>query len=202
MMNQHQVLERLDGHVMLSPETAREVCAVLDVPFPEEFILSWQTTQEAWERYGFVATIAPGQGVDGLALSYHVCSQLGIDPPGRHFVGKGFQSKANGDAIKKRLDEFQSLHDWICPVPDPAQWNTLLFCDEGVWYLLSRGCAGNADDYVLAWGKTLRHLHAFLLHPEDTTFITASTLPRLLRALRKEYELDLFFIVSQKGVEE
>lgn len=96
-------IECLDGHSILSEATAREVCAVLEVPFPEAHLMVWQTTEEALEKYGFFATQAPCTGIDGLALSYHVAKEFGLETPGHRFTGVGFQSRANQQAINLHL---------------------------------------------------------------------------------------------------
>jgi hypothetical protein len=93
----------LNGHVILSVERAREVCQVLEVHFDENLVMSWETGQEAQQKYGFIATVSPGTGVDGLRLSYHVAKELGLDAPGQCYIGVGKQSHANQQAIRQQL---------------------------------------------------------------------------------------------------
>jgi hypothetical protein len=96
-------VDRLDGHAILSEPVARQICATLDLPFPEKNLMFWQTAEEAYEKYGFFATQAPSTGIDGLDLSYHVANELGLGSPGGAFCGKGFQSRANQQAIRQHL---------------------------------------------------------------------------------------------------
>jgi len=103
-------IDMIDGHTFLTVEGAREVCATLDINFDEALVISWQTTQEAWETYGFMPTTCPGSGVDGLRLSYHVAHEIGIEePPGRAYIGTGKQGQANKQAIRQKLSEIGKL---------------------------------------------------------------------------------------------
>src|SRR5215471_9958021 len=98
-------LTALEGHNILSEQGAQEVCEALGVKLPGGLIMRWNGVKEAYERYGFFATSeGPCSGVDSLELSYAIVEQLGIDPaPGRAYVGKGFQAKANMRAIAQLL---------------------------------------------------------------------------------------------------
>ena len=96
-------IDRLDGHAILSELIARQICTTLDVSFPEKHLMSWQTAEEAYEKYGFFAIQSPGRGIDGLDLSYHVAKEVGLGAPGSAFCGKGFQSRANQQAIRQHL---------------------------------------------------------------------------------------------------
>ncbi len=102
-------IEYLDGHTLLSVDGARMACQALGVELDEKLIIVWETAQEAWDKWGFHATISPGRGVDGLRLSYHVASALEIDPPGHAYTGVGFQSQANRRAIRQKLSELGKL---------------------------------------------------------------------------------------------
>lgn len=105
-----EAVDSLNGHAILSADGARRVCLTLGIELDETLVMSWQTVQEAYDKYGFFATKEAGDGVDGLRLSYHVAKALGIqDPPGRNFTGKGFQSRANQQAIRQRLSELGRL---------------------------------------------------------------------------------------------
>lgn len=104
-MERAEALECLvDGHSVLSEETAREVCEVLGVPFPEDAVMQWAGQADAYRRYGFLPfEDEPGTGVGNLELSYHVARALGLDAPGSAYGGKGFQARANVRAIRQRL---------------------------------------------------------------------------------------------------
>lgn len=105
-MNLAELDEALEGHQVLSVEYAQTICQWLAIPFDEQLVISWNSKQQAWREYGFVAVKETGSCVFGLDLSYYVCAKLGIDPaPGAHFTGKGFQTQANFSAIKKKLEE-------------------------------------------------------------------------------------------------
>ncbi len=105
-----EAVDLIDGHIFLTVETAREVCAALEISFDEALVISWQTQQEAWEKYGFVPQVNPGSGIDGLRLSYHVAKALGIEePPGRAYIGTGKQAQANKQAIRQKLSELGKL---------------------------------------------------------------------------------------------
>lgn len=105
-MNVREAIECLRGHNVLSVSSARLVCETLHLPFDETLVLSWQTRDEAFQKYGFVAYSEPDSGVFGLNLSYHVAKALGIqEPPGQKFTGKGYQSQANSQAILQVLSE-------------------------------------------------------------------------------------------------
>lgn len=100
-MTREEAIAALNGHAVLSEAAARTVCATLGVPMPaEEDLFSWTSQRDAWLRYGFVTTQdAGGTGIDGLALSYHVCRGLGIAAPGSAYTGKEYQARANREAI-------------------------------------------------------------------------------------------------------
>jgi hypothetical protein len=98
------VLEALeivgDGHSVASVEVAKEVCEVFHVSFSEDLIISWQSQQQAFECYGFFPfEDGPGEGVECLSLSYHVAKSLGLGAPGSAFSGRGYQARANAQAI-------------------------------------------------------------------------------------------------------
>ena len=51
-------------------------------------------------RYGiFPRQVGPGRGVGVLELGYSILEQLQIEAPGRMYSGKGFQAKANVEAL-------------------------------------------------------------------------------------------------------
>ena len=103
-------IERLDGHTIMTVKSAKDICQLLDIPFDDKLVMSWKDRQDAWDTYGFVATEqGPGSGVDGLDLSYYIAEQLGLGRPGSGFTGKGFQSRANQQAIRQKLSEFGKL---------------------------------------------------------------------------------------------
>lgn len=103
-----EVIEALeclaDGHAVLSEETARQVCEAFQVPFPERRVIRWRDAGEALYRYGFLPyEDGAGSGVTSLGLSYDVAAALGIDAPGKGYIGKGSQARANAQAIRQRL---------------------------------------------------------------------------------------------------
>jgi hypothetical protein len=104
-MDRREALDCLeDGHSVLSEETAREVCEVLGVSFPEDEVMQWAGQADAYRRYGFVPfEDEPGAGMGNLELSYHVARALGLGAPGSAYGGKGFQARANVQAIRQRL---------------------------------------------------------------------------------------------------
>jgi hypothetical protein len=105
-----EAVAHLDGHAILSANAAKEVCQTLDIPFNDQLLLRWQNREEAWNTYGFVATAqGAGEGVDGLDLSYHVAEHLGLGRPGAAFGGKGYQARANQQAIRRKLSELGKL---------------------------------------------------------------------------------------------
>ena len=99
------VLEVLaDGHVVLTEEAARQVCQVMGVSFPERSVMRWKDRDDAMRRYAFMPyEDTPGAGVGSLELSYHLAEELGVGTPGSAFVGKGFQARANAQAIARKL---------------------------------------------------------------------------------------------------
>ena len=106
-MDRLEALEFLsDGHSVLSEEGARQVCAVFGVSFADWLVMRWESKQDAYDRYGFIAVEdGPSSGVNCLDLSYHVASALGLGAPGRTFTGRGFQARANSQAIAQRVRE-------------------------------------------------------------------------------------------------
>jgi hypothetical protein len=67
--------------------------------------MSWESQQQAFDRYGFVPyEDAPDQGVGTLDLSYHVTRSLGLGAPGKKFSGRGFQAQANRKAVVELLE--------------------------------------------------------------------------------------------------
>ena len=104
-MNKTEALELLQsGHGILAVATARLLCETLTIPFSHDLILTWETREEAREKYGFVTTAeGAGEGVDTLSLSYHVCEQLDIEAPGYSYIGVGKQARANAQAIAQEL---------------------------------------------------------------------------------------------------
>jgi hypothetical protein len=104
-----EAIECLDGHAVMSPDSARQVCEAIGVDFNERLVMSWQTAQEAIQTLGFFPVASIGQGVDGLDLSYHIAEQLNLGRPGAGFTGRGFQSRANQQAIRQKLSEAGKL---------------------------------------------------------------------------------------------
>lgn len=102
-MNKIEALEALEGHNILSKQSAIEICQVLEVTLPESLILHWNTAHEAYTRYGIFTADKPNEGVDSLELSYSIAEQLGIEAPGHKYSGVGFQTKANRQAIAQYL---------------------------------------------------------------------------------------------------
>src|SRR5579859_4079400 len=93
-----------NGHGVISEESARALCAVVGVPFPEEEVFVWESRGDASERYGFYPfEEGPGHGVNTLDLSYHVARALGLGAPGVAYSGRGYQARANAQAIAKLL---------------------------------------------------------------------------------------------------
>lgn len=105
MFSVEDAINALDGHAVLTVEGAKEICQTLGVPFDETLIFSWETSRQALDDYGFFPyTEGKGSGVDALRLSYTIVQQLGIQPaPGNAFSGKGFQARANREAIREKL---------------------------------------------------------------------------------------------------
>lgn len=110
-MNILEAVAHLDGHTIITTETADAVCKTLEVPpYSKQLVMSWQSRQEALDTYGFVAIHdGPGSGVDGLDLSYHVTTSLGIDRPGSCFSGVGLQARTNQQAIRQKMSELGKL---------------------------------------------------------------------------------------------
>ncbi len=104
-MEMSEVLEVLaDGHVVLTEESARQMCEVMGVSFPERSVMRWTGRDDAMHRYGFMPyEDAPGTGVGSLELSYHVAKVFGLGTPGGGFIGKGSQAQANVQAIARKL---------------------------------------------------------------------------------------------------
>ncbi len=93
-----------DGHSVYLVAVARRICQVVGVAFEESLVFSWQSRQDAFERYGFFAHVdGPGSGVNALALSYHVACRLGLGAPGKVFTGRGYQARANAEAVREKL---------------------------------------------------------------------------------------------------
>src|SRR6266536_2525360 len=93
-----------DGHSVLGVEGAIALCEAVGVPFSGELVFAWESTEQAWGDFGFMAAASgPGTGVNCLALSYHVAKALGLGAPGRGYSGRGFQAQANGRAIARLL---------------------------------------------------------------------------------------------------
>jgi hypothetical protein len=93
-----------DGHSVYGVELAQRICQVVGVTFEESLVFSWQSQQNALEQYGFFAREeGPGQGVNSLDLSYHVTRSLGLGAPGTRFTGRGYQARANAEAVRERL---------------------------------------------------------------------------------------------------
>lgn len=110
-MHIRDAIERLDGHVtVMTVTSAKKICQALDLPFGEKLIMSWESSQQAWEKYQFIPVEnGPGEGVDGLKLSYHITEHLGLGKPGYTFTGVGFQARANRQAICQKLSELGKL---------------------------------------------------------------------------------------------
>jgi hypothetical protein len=93
-----------EGHSIVAVQQGREICAALSLQFPEQLVLSWSGSADAFARYGFYTADAPGSGVDVLSLSYEVCRQVGIqNPPGYRYHGVGKQAQENSRAIAQVL---------------------------------------------------------------------------------------------------
>lgn len=90
-----------NGHGIIAPESARAICAAFpNVALDERLILTWADEQECMSRYGiFPRQVGPGRGVGVLELGYSILEQLQIEAPGRMYSGKGFQAKANVEAL-------------------------------------------------------------------------------------------------------
>lgn len=110
-MNEEQemALEDLsNGHAIITIKGAEHICAFLGQTLDPKIALSWQSAEEAAEKYGIFPIPVPGGGVGLLELGYSLCYALSIDPPGRNFSGKGFQAKANAQALR---DYFTQKND-------------------------------------------------------------------------------------------
>ncbi len=99
------VLEVLaDGHVIIGVKQAERICSVLGTSFDPLLTMAWENAEQARQKYGFfLVREGAGTGVDVLDLSYSVAKRLGLGAPGSAFTGKGFQARANSEAIARFL---------------------------------------------------------------------------------------------------
>lgn len=94
-----------DGHTIITPSCAREVCSALGVPFDEHLVRRrYSDTSGDPKGLTMKAGMEGSEGVYTLHLSYHVVKELGIEPaPGADFIGRGFQAQANAGAVARKL---------------------------------------------------------------------------------------------------
>ena len=94
---------------------ARRACELLGVKnFDESLIMRWDVTPENTAKFytenGFLPyAYGPGEGVDRTALSFYVADKLGAREdnngrfPGSGFSGRGYQARANGQWVAKKV---------------------------------------------------------------------------------------------------
>ena len=105
-MEQKEALELLsDGHTIVAPERAEEVCRLAGVAFDRaKLVQRWRSDPPGTAKG---LQMAPGQenteGVYSLTLGYYLAEQLQLGTPGGAFNGRGFQARANADAIAVKL---------------------------------------------------------------------------------------------------
>ena len=95
-----------DGHAIIMPEYAREVCKALGVELPGGMITRWRSDKPGTLKG---LTMANGQenaeGVYTLDLSYYVAKALGCTYLPYRFTGRGRQARANAEAVAEKLSQ-------------------------------------------------------------------------------------------------
>ena len=107
-METKEALEILsDGHGIISPETAEEVCRSIGVPFDRgRLVRPWHS-----DPPGTPKGLTMGQGMEGtegvysLVLSTYVARSLGVLGQARACHGRGFQAREYVRVIKVALQD-------------------------------------------------------------------------------------------------
>ena len=106
-MERTEALEVIgNGHAIISPEGAEEVCKALGVPFDRaKLVQRWKSDASPSNYKGL--TMAKGyensEGVYTLTLSYYVAGVLGLGEPGASMMGRGSQARLNAEAVANKL---------------------------------------------------------------------------------------------------
>ena len=107
-MDRTEVLNLLsNGNLVLSIKAAKNICEYMEVPFTKDMVISWDSPQEAMERYG-IQTNVTDCGVEALILGYHIIHDLLREEPlGTEYVGRLSQAKANAKQIAAFFEQNQ-----------------------------------------------------------------------------------------------
>ena len=94
-----------DGHTILPPECAEEVCQAVGVPFERDVLVQRWHSDPPGIPLGL--TMNPehegSEGVFSLTLSRHVAEKLADAEEAGSFHGRGFQARAYAEAIGRKL---------------------------------------------------------------------------------------------------
>ena len=94
-----------DGHTILTPEYAEEVCQAVGVPFERKALVQRWHSDSPGTLKGL--TMKPdregSEGVYSLTLSGYVAEKLGVAHEAGTFIGRGYQASAYARAIARKL---------------------------------------------------------------------------------------------------
>ena len=94
-----------DGHTIIVPGYAEEICEVVGVPFDRKALVRPWHSDPPGTLKGL--TMTPEQegaeGVYTLALSRYVAEKLGVIAQAGSFIGRGFQARAYATVIARKL---------------------------------------------------------------------------------------------------
>ena len=97
------------GHTIWVVKQAQEVCEALGVPFKKELVWTWESPEDAFQRYGFYSSEeGPSEGVWSLKLARHVAFELGVTDY-QSYHGRGSQARAIAEAIEKHFQKGGTL---------------------------------------------------------------------------------------------
>ena len=96
-----------DGHAIVTPEYAEDVCQAVGVPFERKALVQRHYSDPPGTLKGL--TMKPehegSEGVYSLTLSGYVAKKLGVADEAGTFIGRGFQAQAYARAIARKLGE-------------------------------------------------------------------------------------------------
>jgi len=105
-INTGEAIEAIsDGHSILEPKYAYQVCKALGVEFSrhllEHFYSDWSDYKGVHMDPGMEGEV----GVSSLALSKYVAEKLGVADKARKYFGRGSQARAYAEQVRLALHE-------------------------------------------------------------------------------------------------
>ena len=91
-----------DGHLIISPEKAQEVCLFFKVPFVEYLVHKWKSDKPGtFKGLTMEPSFENADGVYTLNLSSYIADKLGVKEKAGVFYGRGSQAQAYAKEIEK-----------------------------------------------------------------------------------------------------